>query len=363
MFLVALVLSAVAYKTGHGTIANAGHDPLVAVLGWLFMMQNLVAGLNVPLVAWTLSYEMVFYLLLAALFSWGVHRRSGWYAMAFAVGAVALGGVLPMSALGQWSDGPGQSGQLILNAVTDALLLAGLGLAVLSRSWPAKVGASLGAVVALVLVTVQPELPLPVVRLRDPRADVHRHHDLSSVGGRPQCFPRGDDQYCPRGDDPPAPPDHGGGFAPAVFPAGGRPPCTPRHGGASPPHIPPHGRTRKNRAPPALWLGLGPCGCCWQAVQRPDALAMWLGLRPFGCCWQAVQRPRCLGLWLGLGACGCGRLALRLVWWWFLSLSCLRSVGSGTARSSTRIITGRCSGRRRSCSLARRSGSAWPCGG
>src|SRR5579859_5107277 len=27
MFLVALVLSAVAYKTGHGTIGNAGHDP------------------------------------------------------------------------------------------------------------------------------------------------------------------------------------------------------------------------------------------------------------------------------------------------------------------------------------------------
>jgi peptidoglycan/LPS O-acetylase OafA/YrhL len=161
MFLVALVLSAVAYKTGHGTIANAGHDPLVAVLGWLFMLQNLVAGLNVPVVTWTLSYEMVFYLLLAALFSWGVHRRSGWYATAFAVGAVALGGVLPMSALGQWSSGPGQGGQLVLNAVTDALLLAGLGLTVLSRSWPAKVGASLAAVVALVLVTVNQSYPYP----------------------------------------------------------------------------------------------------------------------------------------------------------------------------------------------------------
>ena len=45
--------------------------------GWLFMLQNLAAGVNVPLVIWTLSYEMVFYLLLAALYSWGVHRRSG----------------------------------------------------------------------------------------------------------------------------------------------------------------------------------------------------------------------------------------------------------------------------------------------
>jgi peptidoglycan/LPS O-acetylase OafA/YrhL len=74
---------------------------------------------------------------------------------------VALGGVLPMSALGHWSDGQGQTGQLVLNAVTDALLLAGLGLAVLSRSWPAKAGASLAAVVALVLVTVNQSYPYP----------------------------------------------------------------------------------------------------------------------------------------------------------------------------------------------------------
>ncbi len=125
------------------------------------MLQNLLAGLNVPVVIWTLSYEMVFYLLLAALFSWGMHRRSGWYATAFAVGAVALGGVLPMAALGHWSNGPGQDGQLVLNAVTDGLVLAGLALAVLSRSWPAKAGASLAAVVALVLVTFNQTYPYP----------------------------------------------------------------------------------------------------------------------------------------------------------------------------------------------------------
>src|SRR6185437_8357270 len=129
MFLVVLLLSAVAYETGHGTVANAGAHPLTAALGWVFMLQNLVAGLNVPVVIWTLSYEMVFYLLLAALFSWGIHRRSGWYATAFAVGAVALGGVLP--------------------------------LAVLSRSWPAKAGASLAGLVALVLVTVNQTYPYP----------------------------------------------------------------------------------------------------------------------------------------------------------------------------------------------------------
>src|ERR1700744_2133595 len=102
MFVIAVVLALVASATGHGTYTSAGSHPVAAVLSWLLMLQNLNTGLNVPVVTWTLSYEMVFYLLLAALFSWGVHRRSGWYATAFAVGAGALGGGLPIGAPGTW---------------------------------------------------------------------------------------------------------------------------------------------------------------------------------------------------------------------------------------------------------------------
>jgi peptidoglycan/LPS O-acetylase OafA/YrhL len=222
MFLLVLVLSAVAHATGHGTVANASTHPVAAVLGWLFMMQNLAAGLNVPVVTWTLSYEMVFYLLLAGLFSWGVHRRSGWYATAFAVGAVALGGVLPMAALGHWSNRPGDEGALVLNAITDALLLAGLGLTVLSRSWPAKAGASLAALVALVLVTFNQGYPYPwsgcvILALMFTGTAIYRVW----------------------GGDPPAPPGMGG---------------------LRPPISPPRGDTQKARAPRAvagvksLWL-------------------------------------------------------------------------------------------------------------
>jgi peptidoglycan/LPS O-acetylase OafA/YrhL len=160
MFLVALVLSAVAYKTGYGSIANAGKHPLAAVLGWVFMLQNLIAGINVPNVVWTLSYEMVFYLLLAALFSWGIHRRSEWYASGFAVGAVALGGVLPMAAIGSWWHGTGHD-QLVLNAVVDTLVLVGLVLAVQSRSGLAKAGTTLAAAVAFVLVMFNQTYPYP----------------------------------------------------------------------------------------------------------------------------------------------------------------------------------------------------------
>ena len=95
------------------------------MLAWLLMLPNLLTGPNVPNVTWTLSYEMVFYLLLVALFSWGVHRHSGWYASAFAVGAVALGGVLPMAALTHWA-GRADHGGLGSTLTADALVLGGI---------------------------------------------------------------------------------------------------------------------------------------------------------------------------------------------------------------------------------------------
>jgi peptidoglycan/LPS O-acetylase OafA/YrhL len=255
MFLVALLLSAVAYETGHGTVANAGKHPLAAVLGWMFMLQNIAAGLNVPVVIWTLSYEMVFYLLLAALFSWGVHRRSGWYATAFAVGAVALGGVLPMAALGHWSDNPGQ-GPLLVNALTDALVLGGLVLAVWSRSWPARVGTSLAAVVAVVLVTFNQSYPYP----------------WSGCTILALMF-TGTLIYRAWGSDPPAPAGVGGL----------RPPVTPSRQDA-----------QKSRAPRAV-AAVKALWCDSQAPHRPRRLAvalvavLVLALLTFAGIWHGAQ--------------------------------------------------------------------------
>lgn len=160
MFLIVIALSAMSYLTGHGTVANAGRHPLTALLGWLFMLQNLVAGINLPVVIWTLSYEMVFYLLLAALFSWGIHRRSGWYASAFAAGALLFGGVLPMAALGHWSNGPNHAA-LVLNLTVDALVLAGLAASLSARSGVARAGTTLAGLVAFVLVMVNQHYPYP----------------------------------------------------------------------------------------------------------------------------------------------------------------------------------------------------------
>jgi peptidoglycan/LPS O-acetylase OafA/YrhL len=224
MFLVALVLSAVAYEARLGTVANAGRHPVAAVLGWLFMLQNVTAGVNVPLTVWTLSYEMVFYLLLAGLFAWGLHRRSGWYATGFAVAAVAVGGILPMAAFGSWSR-YGGANQLPLNATVDALVLVGLVLALFSRSWLGKAGTTLAALVALVLVMFNQTYPYPwsgcvILGLMFTGTVIYRAEQAL---------------YPPRGDDSP-----------------GDPPGTAR-GGATPLHPPITEGLRSSVAPRGDW--------------------------------------------------------------------------------------------------------------
>jgi peptidoglycan/LPS O-acetylase OafA/YrhL len=124
------------------------------------MLPNLLTGVNVPNVTWTLSYEMVFYLLLAALFSWNAHRRSGTYALTCAGGALALGGILPMGALAAWAGTAGH-GQLALNCVADVLILAGIVLAATERGRLTRIGATGAAACALVLLLVNQNYPYP----------------------------------------------------------------------------------------------------------------------------------------------------------------------------------------------------------
>jgi peptidoglycan/LPS O-acetylase OafA/YrhL len=160
MYLAALVLSYIAYKTGHGTVRNAGHAPAVTTASWLLMLPNLLSGPNVPNVTWTLSYEMVFYLLLAALFSWRVHARSGSYALICAVGAFLLGGVLPMAWLQNWWRHGGPS-PLTVDVTVDALIIAGIALAMAAKGWLARIGATVAALTGLTLATINQGYPHP----------------------------------------------------------------------------------------------------------------------------------------------------------------------------------------------------------
>jgi peptidoglycan/LPS O-acetylase OafA/YrhL len=160
MYAVALVGSAVAYQTGRGTINGAEHDPFTSVASWLLMLPNVLTGPNVPNVTWTLSYEMVFYLLLAALFGWKIHTHSGGYALGCAIAAAALGGVLPLAALSDWTRHAGH-GPLLLDVTADAVVIAGIALAMISRRLPGTIGATVAALAGLTLVTVNQGYPYP----------------------------------------------------------------------------------------------------------------------------------------------------------------------------------------------------------
>ncbi|WP_250003929.1 acyltransferase [Actinoplanes sp. M2I2] len=65
------------------------------LLAHVTMMPDLVGVRGVVRVFWTLSYEMVFYLIVAGLFAWRGHRHSAWYAGGLGLLAVLAGPHLP----------------------------------------------------------------------------------------------------------------------------------------------------------------------------------------------------------------------------------------------------------------------------
>jgi len=147
LYLLAIGCALLLWAGGYGNLHGAGGDPTTSVLSQLLMMSNVLAGPNLPNVVWSLSYEMVFYLLLTALFIGGVHKKSGWYAAGFGVAAVVLGGILPQQYFSHRMSSP----QLIA-AVADLILLTGLAIAVLLRGRPRLLGAGLAGLVAVLLL-------------------------------------------------------------------------------------------------------------------------------------------------------------------------------------------------------------------
>jgi peptidoglycan/LPS O-acetylase OafA/YrhL len=124
------------------------YDPVVAVLAHVTMLQDVLAVPNAINVLWTLSYEMVFYLLIVALFVTGTHRRSAPIAVALALAALPAGVLLPTAAL---SRATGVGPVVIVTAV---LLAVAIAAAMSGRPALRMAGALLGGVVAVVLVTV-----------------------------------------------------------------------------------------------------------------------------------------------------------------------------------------------------------------
>ena len=156
LYLLAVAIAVTLYALHVGGLRGEGSDPATSVLSQMLMMSNVLGGENVPNVVWSLSYEMIFYLLLTALFMARVHRRSSRYALAFAVAAVALGGLLPQAYFTNnlWSP-------RIIALVADLVVLTGLAFAVALRGMPRLVGAALAAMVGLTLLAFNGTWLLP----------------------------------------------------------------------------------------------------------------------------------------------------------------------------------------------------------
>jgi peptidoglycan/LPS O-acetylase OafA/YrhL len=156
LYLLAVAIAVTLYLMHMGGLRGEGADPETSVLSQMLMMSNVLAGQNLPNVVWSLSYEMIFYLLLTALFLARVHQRSSRYALAFAVAAVALGGVLPQAFFTDNLLSP-----RIIALLADLVVLTGLAVAVGLRGMPRLVGAVLAAMVGLILMAFNGTWLLP----------------------------------------------------------------------------------------------------------------------------------------------------------------------------------------------------------
>jgi peptidoglycan/LPS O-acetylase OafA/YrhL len=147
LYLLAVGIAVAFYLTHVGSARGEASDPVASFLSQLLMMSNVIGGQNLPNVVWSLSYEMIFYLLLTALFIARMHKRSSWYALGFAAAAVAIGGLVPRAFLTHHVDAP-----RLIAVVADLAVLAGLALAVARRGMPRLFGAALAALVAVALL-------------------------------------------------------------------------------------------------------------------------------------------------------------------------------------------------------------------
>jgi peptidoglycan/LPS O-acetylase OafA/YrhL len=126
--------------------AQAAGQPWTSTLAHMTMLQDLLQVPSVVNVFWTLSYEMAFYLLVTAMFVFGVHRASAGTSLTFAVCALIAGTLVPAGWLSH-NVGGGVVG------IAAVVLLGGIA-AVLSAKRDVRLhGAAVIAVLALVLLT------------------------------------------------------------------------------------------------------------------------------------------------------------------------------------------------------------------
>jgi peptidoglycan/LPS O-acetylase OafA/YrhL len=147
LYLFALSAMIVLWASGIGSLGGMDSDAVTSSFADVFMLQSVLWAPTAPNVVWSLAYEMVFYLMITALFLGGAHRRSSRYALVFAAAAVGLGGLLVPGSLSYQLLTPG-----VVVAITDSLILAGLALTLAGRGRTRIAGAVLAALTGSLLI-------------------------------------------------------------------------------------------------------------------------------------------------------------------------------------------------------------------
>jgi len=147
LYLFALSAMIVLWASGIGSLSGMDSDAVTSSFADVFMLQSVLWAPTVPNVVWSLAYEMVFYLMITALFLGGVHRRSSRYALVFAAAAVGLSVLLVPGSLSYHLLTPGA-----VVAIADSLILAGLALTLAGRGRTRIAGAVLAALTGLLLI-------------------------------------------------------------------------------------------------------------------------------------------------------------------------------------------------------------------
>ncbi|WP_433825325.1 acyltransferase family protein [Actinoplanes sp. CA-015351] len=120
-YLVTIVLAAGLTAAGLFRLPEQLRTETTAsVLAHATMLQDLLGVRGIVRPFWTLSFEMLFYLLVAGLFAWRLHRFSGWWAGGLTLVAVVGGGGLPDALL----SGTGAARTIV--AAVAAVVVAGV---------------------------------------------------------------------------------------------------------------------------------------------------------------------------------------------------------------------------------------------
>ncbi|MFJ4187823.1 acyltransferase family protein [Kitasatospora sp. NPDC089509] len=124
--IVTIVVSLLVLPRNHQVVQGWAFDhPLLTLAGNGLMIQDMMGITNVIGVMWTLTYEMIFYFFVTALFVNGKHRQSAPIAMTFAGAALLIGAWLP---LGTLTNGGLESNRHLLLAAGAIVVTAMIGI-------------------------------------------------------------------------------------------------------------------------------------------------------------------------------------------------------------------------------------------